>query len=117
MRGLATILLQKYWRNEILVYVDIDDTICTYEGERHYPSAVPIMENIKKINKMYDEGNTIVYWTARGGTTGIDWTALTHEQLNAWGAKHHEIKMWKPPYDIFICDKAVNTADFFKEGE
>ena len=66
---------------------------------------------------MYDEGNTIVYWTARGGTTGIDWTALTHEQLNTWGAKHHEIKMWKPPYDIFISDKAVNTADFFSEGE
>jgi len=75
------------------------------------------MKNIEKINQMYDSGDTIVYWTARGGTTGIDWTALTHEQLNVWGAKYHEIKMWKPPYDIFICDKAVNTADFFKEGE
>ena len=66
---------------------------------------------------MYDDGDTIIYWTARGGTTGIDWTTLTHEQLNKWGAKYHEIKMWKPPYDIFICDKAVNSADFFNEGE
>tara|TARA_A100001515_G_scaffold132028_1_gene120165 strand:+ start:792 stop:1106 length:315 start_codon:yes stop_codon:yes gene_type:complete len=99
----------------MLIYVDIDDTICTYEGERHYPSAVPIVKNIEKINKLYDEGNTIVYWTARGGTTGIDWTELTHKQIHEWGAKHHEIKMWKPPYDLFICDKAINTDNFFRE--
>ena len=47
-------------------YVDIDETICYYEGNREYPNALPNHERIKKINALYDEGNTIVYWTAHG---------------------------------------------------
>ena len=46
----------------------------------------------------------------------IGWTELTHQQLSDWGAKCHEIKMWKPNYDLFICDKAINTAVFFNKG-
>ena len=42
------------------IFVDIDETICFYEGERHYPDAVPNMENIAKINKLYDEGKIII---------------------------------------------------------
>jgi len=99
----------------MIIYVDIDDTICTYEGERHYPDAVPLTKNIDKINDLYDKGHHIVYWTARGGTTGIDWTELTHQQLDSWGVKRHETKMWKPNYDLFICDKAINTEVFFNE--
>ncbi len=55
-----------------VIYVDIDETICHREtsvdfGVTHdYTKAKPIQENIEKINKLYDEGNTIVYWTARG---------------------------------------------------
>ena len=97
----------------MIYYVDIDDTICTYSGDRNYPDAIPIKENIAKINTLYESGNKIVYWTARGGTTGIDWTELTQQQLVDWNAKHHELKMRKPHYDLFICDKAINTKDFF----
>jgi hypothetical protein len=97
-------------------YVDIDETICYYEGNREYPNALPNHKRIKKINALYDEGNTIVYWTARGGTTGIDWTELTQKQLKEWNVKHHELKMWKPSYDLFICDKAVNSERFFNDG-
>ena len=101
-----------------VIYVDVDETICnTPDNPRVYEDAKPIQENIDKINRLYDEGNTIVYWTARGGTTGLDWTDLTHEQLKKWGVKHHELHMKKPPYDLFICDKAVNSLDFFNEGE
>tara|TARA_R110001583_G_scaffold48541_2_gene152080 strand:- start:11770 stop:12069 length:300 start_codon:yes stop_codon:yes gene_type:complete len=97
----------------MIIYVDIDETICYYDGVRAYEKALPNHERIKKINERYDNGDTVVYWTARGGTTGIDWTELTKEQLNRWGAKHTELKMWKPPYDIFICDKAINSDRFF----
>ena len=69
----------------------------------------------KKINSLYDEGNTVVYWTARGATTGIDWTELTMNQLKQWGAKYTEAKLGKPNYDVFICDKAINTSIFFGE--
>ena len=73
------------------------------------------MDNIEKINSLYDEGSTVIYWTARGSTTGIDWTELTTKQLASWGAKYNELKLGKPHYDIFICDKAINTERFFKK--
>ena len=47
--------------------------------------------------------------------TGIDWTELTGQQLKKWGAKYHECKLGKPDYDLFICDKAVNTQVYFRE--
>ena len=99
----------------MIYYVDIDETICYYEGEREYKKALPNYQRIEKINKKYDEGNTVVYWTARGGTTGIDWSRLTKEQLKKWGVKYTELKMWKPPYDIFICDKAINSERYFND--
>ena len=48
------------------VYVDIDETICFYSGIREYHLAEPSLTNIEKINKLYDEGHEITYWTARG---------------------------------------------------
>lgn len=99
----------------MIIYVDIDETICYYDGERKYENALPNHERIQKINEKYDNGDTIVYWTARGGTTGIDWTELTKEQLERWGAKHHDFKVGKPTYDLFICDKAINSEKFFKD--
>ena len=97
------------------VFVDIDETICRYEGERNYPDAVPIKENIEKINSLYNEGHTVVYWTARGSVTKMDWRELTKQQLDTWGAKYTELKLGKPHYDLFICDKAINTEEYFNE--
>ena len=96
----------------MLIYVDIDGTICSITGTTGYNSAKPIRENIEKINKLYDDGNTIVYWTARGAKSGIDWTFQTQAQLENWGAKHHELIMnTKPHYDLLICDKTLRIED------
>ena len=54
------------------VLVDIDETICFYEGKRVYENAIPSKENIAKINKLKDEGWYIIYWTARGGFSQTD---------------------------------------------
>ena len=48
--------------------VDIDETVCYYPDKRRYDLAQPLTENIDKINKLYDEGWQIIYWTARGGS-------------------------------------------------
>tara|TARA_R100000664_G_C2667538_1_gene81005 strand:+ start:125 stop:436 length:312 start_codon:yes stop_codon:yes gene_type:complete len=101
----------------MIIYVDIDETICMYPGEREYEKAQPIEKNIKIINDLYDLGNEIVYWTARGSVTGIDWAELTVQQLKEWGAKYTKVKLKKPHYDMFICDKAINSIDFFKRLE
>jgi len=102
----------------VIIYVDIDETICTHretEGPRDYSKASPLFKRIDKINKLFDEGNVIIYWTARGTVTGIDWTETTQQQLNNWGAKHHDLKLGKPHYDLFIDDKNINSETFFKE--
>lgn len=96
-----------------IIYVDIDETICFYdEGLRNtYLNAKPNYENIAKINDLYDWGNTIVYYTARGSRTGIDWTALTKKQLEEWGAKYHQLRLDKPYYDLFVEDKSIKIED------
>ena len=47
--------------------------------------------------------------------TGIDWLELTKEQLDEWDVKYHDVKIGKPHYDLFICDKAINSDRFFGE--
>ena len=100
-----------------LIYVDIDETIYNREASsdfgvvHDYTKAQPIKENIAKINKLYDEGNTIVYWTARGSRKQINWRELTSKQLDAWGAKYHELEVDKPFYDLFIEDKTCRIEE------
>jgi hypothetical protein len=100
------------------VYVDIDNVICEGRGQTEgpedysYESAVPIEENIKKINQIYEDGHTVVYWTARGTKTGKNWRPLTERQLQRWGCKYDELKMGKPAFDVFVDDKAFNAERF-----
>ena len=96
----------------MIIYIDIDETICNSPESRDYTDAEPIVENINKANKLYDEGNTIVYWTARGTTTGIDWRKATEKQFLEWGVKYHNLEFGKPNYDLFIDDKNMNTRDW-----
>ena len=98
----------------MIVYVDIDETICDYDGEGDYSLASPIPARIDEINELFDEGHQIVYWTARGTVTGIDWREITETQLKKWGVKYNELRMGKPNYDLFICDKAINSESYFK---
>jgi len=99
----------------MLIYVDIDETICETPDDRNYSLAAPHTSRIKKINKLYEEGNTIIYWTARGTGSGIDWREVTEDQFRKWGVKYHEVRFKKPIYDLFIDDKNINSDDFFKD--
>jgi hypothetical protein len=94
------------------IYVDIDETICFYEGERDYNLAKPSLENIKKINILFEEGNEITYWTARGTVTKINWFDTTKKQLDEWGCKYHKLIVGeKPAYDLLICDKTKRIEE------
>ena len=100
------------------IFVDIDETICYYVGERNYNFAKPILNRIDKINKLYDAGNKITYWTARGSVTKIDWYEVTKNQLREWGCKYHKLSVGeKPAYDLLICDKAINSEKYFSKEE
>ena len=96
----------------MIIYVDIDNTVFKTKGT-NYEDSVPMPRRIEKINKLYDNGNTIVYWTARGTGSGKDYLKLTEDQLRKSGAKFHNLLMGKPVYDLFIDDKNINSETYF----
>tara|TARA_B100001113_G_C20680400_1_gene436163 strand:- start:133 stop:429 length:297 start_codon:yes stop_codon:yes gene_type:complete len=98
----------------MIYIVDIDGTICeTKDGK--YTESKPMLCRIKKINDLYDEGHKIIYMTARGAVTKMDWRELTEKQLKEWGCKYHELDVGnKPHFDLWIDDKAINSEEFFK---
>lgn len=86
--------------------VDIDGTICTQQKSGEYYKAEPYTDRIEQLNSLHDEGHEIVYWTARGMSSGMDHTDLTKKQLTEWGCRYTALKMNKPSYDVWIDDKA-----------
>ena len=107
--------------------IDIDGTICTPTVGRDYHKAQPWKDRIKVLNKLYDEGNYIIYFTARAMGRFADLPhsvasvkakevlfELTRQQLEEWGVKYNELIMGKPHADYFIDDKGVKDEDFFK---
>ena len=44
----------------------------------------------------------------------IDGTICQNTQGKYDQARHHEIKMWKPHFDFYICDKSIHSETFFK---
>ena len=94
---------------------DIDGTLCT-NTDGDYTSAKPFPEVIDQVNRLYREGHRIVFHTARGATTGIDWRKETERQLRAWNVSYHSLHMGKPSADIYVDDKAVNFADWKHSG-
>lgn len=107
------------------VYViDIDGTICDKPECREdggYESSIPKIDRIEKINQLYDSGNIIKYFTARGmGRSGDNpeqaiemFYEITKNQLNSWGCKYHQLILGKPSADYYIDDKGINDNDFF----
>ena len=96
---------------------DLDETICATPSSRSYYDAVPYVRVIQKINELYNQGNEITIFTARGSTSGIDYRELITTQLSDWGVKFHKlIDKGKPSYDLFVDDKAMG-ASVWRERE
>jgi phosphatidate phosphatase PAH1 len=99
--------------NNKIYVVDIDGTICeTPHG--NYFSSKPIQKHIDQLNKLFDEGNKIIYYTARGSETGVNWRELTERQLKEWDVKHTKLVMGKPFGDFYLDDSNILLKDFFK---
>jgi histidinol phosphatase-like enzyme len=100
--------------------IDIDGTICTQKNS-NYEMSSPIIDRIDKINKLYDEGHIIIYFTARGmGRYSDDeklanarFREITELQLKSWGCKYHKLVLGKPSGDYYIDDKGINSDEFF----
>ena len=84
--------------------IDIDGTICDdirNEESHLYSTAKPFEGSKEEINKLYDEGNKIVFFTARENKD----RDITIEWLNTHGFKFHDLIMDKPRikgYDEYV---------------
>lgn len=92
--------------------IDIDGTICSNTEDSSYEHAEARELVVEKINRLYDEGHHIKIFTARGGTTGKDWSNLTTKQLRKWGVKYHSLIMGKPSADFYVDDKGIRPGEF-----
>ena len=99
---------------QIVFCFDIDGTLCS-NTDGDYESATPHPERIERINGLFDGGNKIVLFTARGTQTGLDWRELTVTQLESWGVRYHELILGKPFAHYYIDDKGISDGDFFSE--
>ena len=109
-----------------MIYVfDIDGTICEKDefSDANYENSKPIKSRVEIVNKLYDEGNTIIFQTARGmgrfennAEKAIEmFYEFTAKQLNDWGVKYHQLFLGKPSGDIYIDDKGLGDVHFFKQ--
>jgi len=90
---------------------DIDNTLVhTQDGD--YNGSKPIQHRIDAVNALYDSGDTIILFTARGSRSGNDYRRLTEDQMAAFGVKYHKLVFGKPDVDIFVDDKAISPEEW-----
>lgn len=90
---------------------DLDNTLVTTEGN-DYAASKPISNRIQDVNRLFDEGHTVILFTARGSASGKDHRKFTEDQMNRFGVKYHRIVFGKPAADIFIDDKSRNSSEW-----
>ncbi len=96
---------------------DIDGTLCT-NTEGAYDQAKPFIERIARVNRLYAAGHRILLYTTRSSSTDIDWRKATEDQMAAWGIHYHQLFMGKPAADIYVDNRAFNSAawDWEQDG-
>ena len=94
---------------------DLDGTLCNTDGN-NYSDSTPKKSRIEFVNKLFDEGHTIIIDTARGSVSGKNYFFFTVNQLKSWGVKFHTVRTGtKIGADIFVDDKGIQDKRFFKD--
>lgn len=98
--------------------IDVDGTICEQvrneEGAERMQKARPFVDSIKEINRLYDGGHYICFFTARTEEHRL----VTENWLKRHGVKYHSVIFNKPrkldPYSEyhFIDDAHVRATTF-----
>jgi len=93
---------------------DMDGVIAHLSPRNDYSLAKPNIELINRINSLYEQGNYIIIFTARGSATGLDWHEISINQLLDWGVRYHEFHTGKPYADYYIDDKNLLVSQLLK---
>lgn len=98
--------------SDIILYnllIDIDGTVTddipNEEAER-MPSAIPFPNAVEHINRLYEKGHTITFFTSRTESMRL----VTEEWLNRWGFKYNGVIMNKPRGGNYIW---IDNLDAF----
>jgi hypothetical protein len=89
---------------------DLDGVLATLAPGDDYQQSEPNPTGIALANRLFEAGNRILVYTARGSTTGQDWTQLTERQLRRWEVCHHELRFGKPAADYYVDDRMISLA-------
>ena len=93
------------------IIIDMDGTICTEDRTYSGGLAVTKLHAVESINALYDEGHTIIIYSAR--------TWMEFEMTTAWlkehKVKYHQLIMGKPIGDVWIDDRALQFKDNWQE--
>lgn len=99
---------------------DLDNTLVTYPRVKgDYTTVEPIEKNIKFLRHLYNNGHTIIIFTARrmlthqGNVAKVvaDIGAITLESLKKFDIPYTELYFGKPHADFYIDDLAVSSFD------
>ncbi len=94
-----------------VIFIDIDGTVCTEEKTFERPLAKPLPGAKETIDRWYDEGNTIIFWTSRGW----EQYRITKDWLDRNGFRYHQLIMGKPIASVFIDDRAQRFEGWDKD--
>ena len=90
------------------IIIDIDGTICTEERTYSRSLAKPLPGAIESVNKLFSEGHTIIFYSARS------WMEyeITSDWLKRNGFLYHQLILGKPIGDIWIDDRAMRFENW-----
>ena len=111
----ANVIFEKEQKQKLFL-IDIDGTICDdirNEESELYPTANVFPRALEIINKWYDEGNVITFFTARESKD----REVTLQWLDKHGFKYHGLVMDKPRINdeqeyVWIDNKKVRAVTY-----
>ncbi len=111
----AKVIFEKQQKQKLFL-IDIDGTICDdirNEESELYPTANVFPRALEIINKWYDEGNVITFFTARESKD----REVTLQWLDKHGFKYHGLVMDKPRINdeqeyVWIDNKKVRAVTY-----
>lgn len=89
------------------IAVDVDGVLCEEGPWTEHAKAIPIQENIDKVNSLYQEGHIIVIYTGRF----LEEQELTEMWLKKYKVKYHKIVMDKLLADVYVDDRSMELEE------
>ncbi len=90
---------------------DIDGVIAQLNPKLNYADTEPVKQMVRIVNDIYNRGNSVILFTARGYVTGIDWREVTEKEMKDWGVQYTELKFGKPNAEYYIDDKFLDLSE------